>query len=81
LNPAGTIESEVPDCLFKPSSDVCFQHLMAEVGGDVTFTEDANPSHMHDQTVCYVMMPPRYQPDRLTKVGHNPELPIQKTLR
>lgn len=81
MNPAGPIESEVPDCLFKPSSDVCFQHLTAEVGGDVTFTEDANPSHMPNQTVCYVMMSPLCRADQLTKVGHNPELPIQKTLR
>jgi hypothetical protein len=43
--------------------------------------EDANPRHIYEQTVGYVMMSPRYQSDRLIKVGHSPELPIQKTLR
>jgi len=75
------IESEVQDSLFKPGCDASIQHVKAEIGGEASSTEDANPNHMHEQTVGYVMMSPRYQSDRLTKVGHSPELPIQKTLR
>jgi hypothetical protein len=75
------IVSKVRDYLFKRSCGASFQHLKAEVGGDVTSIKGAEPSHMHDQTVSYVMMSPLYQPDHLTKVGHSLELPIQKTLR